>query len=70
MYAELEDLFLSAGEILNSMAHLRGEPGFVIFGDESDDFLATLELIDKGVQANAQELERQIGPCPDSSGSF
>jgi hypothetical protein len=69
-YPELEDLFVSAGQILNTMADLRGEAGFLIFGDDYDDLSHTLDLIESGVRANAQELERRIGPCPDITGSF
>jgi hypothetical protein len=66
-YQELEDLFGSAAGILNIMADLRGEAGFLIFGDDYDDLSHTLDLIEKRVQANAQELERRIGPRPELS---
>jgi hypothetical protein len=49
-YQELEDLFTGAGAILNIMADLRGEAGFLIFGDDYDDPSHTLHLIEKGVQ--------------------
>jgi hypothetical protein len=52
------------------MADLRGEPGFLIFGNDYDDLSHTLELFEKGAQANAQELEQRIGPCADLTGSF
>jgi hypothetical protein len=67
---ELEGIFAGATEILNDMAVLHGVPGFLINGSEYDDFSPTLQLIDKGVQANARELEQRIGPCPELSGSF
>ena len=66
-YLELESLFGCAEIILNSMADQRGEAGFLIFGDDYDDLSHTLDLMEKGVQANAQELERRIGPCPELS---
>jgi hypothetical protein len=69
-YPELEDLLASAGQILNTMADLRGEAGYLIFGEDYDDLSHTLDLVEKGVQANAQELERRIGPCSDITGSF
>jgi HEPN superfamily AbiU2-like protein len=69
-YQELEDLFTAATDVLNVMADLHGVPGFLIGGGDYDDFSRTLELIEKGVQANANELERRIGPCPDLTGSF
>jgi AbiU2 len=66
-YPELEDLFDAATHVLNLMADLHGVPGFLIGGDDYDDFSRTLELIEKGVQANARELEERIGPCPEFS---
>jgi hypothetical protein len=70
-YPELEDLFASALEILNAMAHLHGDAGFIIFDDDFNDLSHTLDLIARGVQANAEELEKRIGPCPDDlAGSF
>ena len=64
-YPELEQLFACAAEILNTMADLRGQAGFLIFGDDYDDLHHTLSLVEKGVQANAQELERRTN-LPDS----
>jgi hypothetical protein len=69
-YPELDGLFTLAAHILNTMADLHGVPGFIIDGRDYDDFSHTLDLIEKGIQANAQELDRRIGPCPDLSGSF
>jgi hypothetical protein len=63
-YTELEDLFNAAIGILNEMADLQRVPSLFIGGGDYDDFSHTLELIEKGVQANALELERRIGPCP------
>jgi AbiU2 len=67
---ELEGIFAAATEILNDIAVLHGVPGFLIHGSEYDDFLPVLQLIDKGVQANAKELEQRIGPYPELSGFF
>jgi hypothetical protein len=67
-YADLENLFASALEILNTMACLHGDAGFIVFDDDFDDLSHTLDLITKGVQANAHELEQRIGPCPDEPG--
>lgn len=66
---ELEGIFAGATEILNDMAVLDGVAGFLIDGTEYDDFSQTLQLIDKGVQANAKELEQRIGPNPGLSGT-
>jgi hypothetical protein len=55
--SELEDLFDSARDILNAMSNLRGEAGFLILGEDYNDLSHTLDLVAKGVQANAQELE-------------
>jgi hypothetical protein len=52
---ELEDLFASATNILNTMADLHGQAGYLVFGDDYDDLSHTLELVEKGVQANTLE---------------
>jgi hypothetical protein len=58
-YPELEALFDGAAEILNMMADLCGQAGFLIFGDDYNDLPRTLALIEKGVEANARELEEK-----------
>jgi hypothetical protein len=68
-YPELEDLFQCATGILNIMADLYGTAGFLIFPEDYDDLSKTLDLVQRGVEANAQDLERRIGP-PDTVGSF
>jgi hypothetical protein len=68
--SQLEDLFDSARDILNVMSNLHGEAGFLIFGDDYDDLSHTLDLIAKGVQANAQELAQRIGRPDALAGSF
>jgi hypothetical protein len=67
---ELEGIFAGAAEILNDMAVLHGVPGFLIDGSEYDDFSFTLQLINKGVQSKANEVEQRFGPCPGQAGSF
>jgi len=69
-FKELEGIFAAATEILKSMAILHGAGESVIDGSHYNDFAPTLQLIEKGVQANATELEQRIGPCPDVEGSF
>lgn len=66
-YQELEGLFACAEIILNGMADQRGEAGFLIFGDDYDDLSHAIDLMEKGAQANAEELQRRIGPCPELS---
>jgi AbiU2 len=63
-YPELEDLLASAADILNTIADLRGHAGFLIFGDDYDDLSHSVDLIEKGVQANAEELERRNRTVP------
>jgi len=67
---ELEELFAGATEVLNDMADLHGVPGFLIGGSDYDDFSHTLDLIEKGVQANARELEERIRPSPRLTENF
>jgi hypothetical protein len=54
-YPQLEGLFAAANDILNRMADLHGQAGYLIFGEDYDDFSNTLELIEKGAQVNARE---------------
>ena len=54
-YPELEAVFASANEILNRMADFHGQAGYLVFSDDYDDLPNTLDLIEKGVRANAQE---------------
>jgi hypothetical protein len=69
-YPELEDVFAQATHILNSMAKLYKDDRVLINGRDYDDSSHTLDLIEKGIRANEQELERRVGPCPDVSGSI
>ena len=70
-YPELESLFACAEIILNGMADQRGEAGLLVFGDDYDDLSHTVDLMEKGCEASAQELERRIGPCPQGlDGSY
>jgi hypothetical protein len=59
---ELEGLFAGAAEILNSMAHLRGKDERLTFGNDFGDLHCTLALLEKGVQANARDVEQRFGP--------